>query len=106
MIDINQDTLDVKSKRKGGLANIYKSPLNLNFGQDGCSKPGIARPNSNKTVLLKISQRLEIVIFDNNFAWKFLLVILNRGNDQHKQLRLFIVKGRHRDPATSKITLF
>ena len=44
---------------------FIKSPLNLNFGQDGCSKPDIARPNSSKTVLLKISQ---IVIFDNNFA--------------------------------------
>ena len=52
-----------------------KSSLNFTFGQGNCLTSHFARPNSNKTVLLQISLRFDIVIFNNNFAF-FVAVFL------------------------------
>ena len=46
-----------------------KSSLIFTFGQGSCLTSDFARPNSNKAVLLQISQRFHIGIFNNNFAF-------------------------------------
>ena len=45
-----------------------QSSLNFFFGQGSCLISDSNRPNSNKAVLLQISLRFEIAIFNNNFA--------------------------------------
>ena len=46
-----------------------KSPLNVTFGQGSCLTSDFARPNSGKALLLQISLRLDIGIFNNNVAF-------------------------------------
>ena len=47
---------------------LTKSSMNFIFGQGSCLMSDFATPNLNKTILLQISLRFEIVIFNNNFA--------------------------------------
>ena len=48
---------------------LRKLFLDLNFGEGGCLKSDFTRPNSkNKSKLLKISQSLEVAIFNNDLA--------------------------------------
>ena len=46
-----------------------KSSLNFTFGQGSCLTSDFARPNSNKALLLQISLRFDIGIFNNNVAF-------------------------------------
>ena len=46
-----------------------KLSLNFTFGQGSFLTSDFARPNSNKAVLLQISLRFDIAIFNNNFAF-------------------------------------
>ena len=46
-----------------------KLSLNFTFGQGNCLTSDSARPNWNKALLLQISQRFDIGIFNNNFAF-------------------------------------
>ena len=46
-----------------------KSSLNFTFGQGSCLTSEFSRPNSYKAVLLPISPRVDIGIFNNNFAF-------------------------------------
>ena len=48
---------------------VRKSSLNFTFGQGSCLISDIARPNSNKAVLVQNFLRFEIVIFNNNFVF-------------------------------------
>ena len=53
----------VKSKIFG------KSSFNFIFDQGSCLILDLAGPNSDKAVLVQISPRFEIIIFNNNFAF-------------------------------------
>ena len=46
-----------------------KSSLNFTFGQGNSLTSDFARPSSNKAVLLQISLRFDIAIFNNNFTF-------------------------------------
>ena len=46
-----------------------KLSLNFTFGKGSCLMLKLARPNSSKTVLLRISLTFDIGIFNNNFAF-------------------------------------
>ena len=46
-----------------------KSSLNFIFGQGNCLISDFARPNSNKAVLLQISLRFDIGIFNKDVAF-------------------------------------
>ena len=48
---------------------LRKSSLDFTFGQGSCLVSDFARPNSNKAVLLQISLRFDIDIFNNNFVF-------------------------------------
>ena len=46
-----------------------KSSLNFTFGQGSCLISDFAGPTSNKAILLQISLRFDIGIFNNNFSF-------------------------------------
>ena len=60
---------------------IFRKPsLNFTFGQGSFLISDFARPNSNKAVLLQISLRFDIDIFNKNFAFcvaEFLEPVMN-----------------------------
>ena len=51
------------------LKMFRKSSLNFTFDQGSCLTSDLARQNSNKAVLLQISLRFDIGIFNNNFVF-------------------------------------
>ena len=63
---------------------VRKSSLDFTFGQGSCLVSGCASPNSNKTVLVQVSLRFEIVNFNNNFVFCASCIlareIINRTN--------------------------
>ena len=79
--------------RSGGWnSEIFrKSSLNLNFGQDGCLESELARPISNRAILLEIFQRLGIVIFNINLRDGFYSSYKQGKRQAIQLLRLFTV---------------
>ena len=45
------------------------SSFNFTFGQGSCLVSDLARPDSNKAILVQVFLRFEIIIFNNNFVF-------------------------------------
>ena len=49
-----------------------KSSLNFTFGQGSCVISEVARPNSNKAILVLVFLRFEIAVFNINFVFRMM----------------------------------